>query len=193
MEQDFTIEHFKEHRDFANAEVKDFLMALKFPKARVLEVGSSESLKIKELIPECAYFSCDIVERTDTDFQMDLTLPESISIEQKFDIIICAEVLEHVVDPFAAVESIFKLLNPGGAIISTTPLNLRIHGPVPDCWRFTEFGLRVLFRNFDIIRLNRLDTPDRPLFPLHYSVLAIRPKIQRNIQPQDIAFVKVKP
>ena len=193
MEQDFTIEYFKEHREFVSEQVKDFLTTLKFQNARVLEVGPSETLKLKGLIPECSYFSCDIVERTDTDFQMDLTLPESISIEQKFDIIICAEVLEHVVDPFAAVESIFKLLNPGGAIITTTPLNLRIHGPVPDCWRFTEFGLRVLFRNFDIIELNRLDTPDRPLFPLHYSILAIKPKVQRDIHPQDIAFVKVKP
>jgi hypothetical protein len=193
MEQDFTVERFKEHRDFINKEVNDFLMTLKFPNARVLEVGPSETLRLKDSVPECSYFSCDIIERTDIDFQMDLTVPESIPTDQKFDIIICAEVLEHVVNPFSAVESICKLLDPGGAVITTTPLNGRIHGPIPDCWRFTEFGLRVLFRDFDIIRINRLDTPGRPLFPLHYSMLAIKPKVQRDTRPQDIAFVKVKP
>lgn len=193
MEQDFTIEYFKEHRHFVNEQVRDFLIKTKFPNASVLEIGASESLKVKDLIPECSYFSSDIVTREDIDFQMDLTLPESIFCDQKFDIIVCAEVLEHVVNPFAAVESLSKLLELNGSIIITTPLNLRIHGPIPDCWRFTEFGLRVLFRNFEIIELNRLDTPDRPLFPLHYSILATKPKIPQNIQPQEIVFVKVKP
>lgn len=193
MEQDFTSEYFQEHREFVRSEVSQFLNRLKFPDACVLEIGPSSSLEIKELIPECEYMCSDIVSREDINFQMDLTLPKSINLEEKFDIIICAEVLEHVVDPFAAAESIFALLKPGGAIISTTPLNLRIHGPVPDCWRFTEFGLRVLFRNFDIIQINTLSTPDRPLFPLHYSLLALKPKVLRELQPQDVSFVKVNP
>lgn len=193
MEKDFTVEYFSEHRNFVNSEVNNFINRLKFPSAKILEIGPSSSLKIKELIPECDYMCADIVERDDVDFQMDISLPESIETDIKFDIVICAEVLEHVVDPFAAIKSIFNLLKPGGAIISTTPLNLRIHGPVPDCWRFTEFGLRVLYRNFEIIEINNLSTPDRPLFPLHYSLLALKPKIPREIKPQDISFVKVNP
>jgi SAM-dependent methyltransferase len=193
MEKDFTLEYFAEHRNFVNSEVNKFLNRLKFPGAKVLEIGPSDSLKIRELIPECHYKCSDIVKRDDVDFQMDLSLPEYVEVEDKFDIVICAEVLEHVVDPFAAIQTISYLLNPGGAIISTTPFNLRIHGPVPDCWRFTEFGLRVLYRNFDIIEINKLDTPDRPLFPLHYSLLALKPKISREIKPQDLSFVKVSP
>lgn len=191
MEKDYTIEYFAEHRAFVNSEVENFVTRLKFPSAKVLEIGPSESLKIRQLIPECEYMCSDIVKRDDIDFQMDLTLPENVDIEDKFDIVICAEVLEHVVDPFAAIQTISNLLKPGGAIISTTPLNLRIHGPVPDCWRFTEFGLRVLFRNFDIIEINKLNTPDRPLFPLHYSLLALKPKILKEIKSQDLSFVKV--
>ena len=193
MEQDFTLEYFKEHRDFVYAEVVKFLTNFKATNANILEIGPSESLQLKELIPECNYFCSDIVSRNDIDFQMDITLPDQISITEKFDIVICAEVMEHVVDPFAAVQTISNLLKPGGAIIATTPLNLRIHGPIPDCWRFTEFGLRVLFRNFEIIEINKLNTPGRPLFPLHYSLLAIKPLIVKELNPQDLTFVKVQP
>jgi SAM-dependent methyltransferase len=193
MEHDFTLEYFKEHRDFVYDEVIKYLTKVKSKNANVLEIGPSESLQLKKLIPECNYFCSDIISRTDIDFQMDLTLPDQILTTVKFDIVICAEVMEHVVDPFAAVQTISNLLKPGGAIIATTPLNLRIHGPVPDCWRFTEFGLRVLFRNFEIVEINKLNTPGRPLFPLHYSLLAIKPLIATKLNPQDLTFVKVEP
>ena len=106
MEQDLKLEYFKEHRNFVNSEIKSFLTRLKFPNARVLEIGPSPSLKIKEFIPECKYLCADIVKREDIDFQIDLTIPNSINIEDQFDIIVCAEVLEHVVEPFQAVQSI---------------------------------------------------------------------------------------
>ena len=63
----------------------------------------------------------------------------------------------------------------GGLAFVTTPFNFRIHGPLPDCWRFTEHGLRALFREFDIVELTEEPTPDRPLMPIHYRLVARRP------------------
>jgi hypothetical protein len=62
--------------------------------------------------------------------------------------------------------------NWGGLAFISTPSNFRIHGPLPDCWRFTEHGLRALFlNNFEILELNILETPDRPLTPLQYTLV----------------------
>ena len=89
-----------------------------------------------------------------------------------FDWIVCTEVLEHVLDPFAAVREIHRLLKPGGHAFITTPFNFRIHGPLPDCWRFTEHGLRALLRDFTIVSLDQIDSGGRPLMPVHYRMIA---------------------
>ena len=92
-----------------------------------------------------------------------------------FDLIVCTEVLEHTLQPFHAVAELHRLLRPGGRVFVSVPLNFRIHGPLPDCWRFTEHGLRALFQNWEIERLDALETPDRFLMPIHYTLVARRP------------------
>lgn len=89
-----------------------------------------------------------------------------------FDLIICTEVLEHVANPFAAVAEINRMLRPGGQAYITTPFNFRIHGPLPDNWRFTEHGLRQLFSDMEIISLEGVATDDRDLMPIHYRLIA---------------------
>lgn len=92
-----------------------------------------------------------------------------------FDYIVCTEVLEHTLQPFDAVSEMFAMLKPGGYVFVSTPFNFRIHGPLPDCWRFTEHGLRSLFRQFEIVELLELVTPDRWLMPIQYTLVARRP------------------
>src|ERR1035441_6625058 len=92
-----------------------------------------------------------------------------------FDFIVCTEVLEHTLNPFDAVREIRRLLKPGGLLFGTTPLNFRIHGPLPDCWRFTEHGLRALLKKFEIVELGQVETADRALMPTHYTFVARRP------------------
>lgn len=89
-----------------------------------------------------------------------------------FDFVVCTEVLEHTIQPFDAVDEIWRILKPSGILLVSTPLNFRIHGPLPDCWRFTEYGLRALLRRFKILALDSVETPDRPLMPIHYTVVA---------------------
>lgn len=146
-------------------------------------------------IPELHDFNCltlDITESSNPDFVADITRFNHQIKDEYFDVIMCTEVLEHVVDPFAAIRELRRLVKTGGYILFTTPLNARIHGPVPDCWRFTEFGLKILFRDFEIVHFNKLDTKDRNLFPLHYG--AIVRKISRDLDesdPRSMQFTKV--
>jgi SAM-dependent methyltransferase len=89
-----------------------------------------------------------------------------------YDIVVCTEVLEHVLQPFKAVAELQRYLRPDGILLVSTPYNYRIHGPLPDCWRFTEHGLRALLDGFEIVKLTPLETPDRPLMPINYTVTA---------------------
>lgn len=95
--------------------------------------------------------------------------------DERFDLIVCTEVLEHTLQPFHAAAELRRLLRPGGHLFITTPFNFRIHGPLPDCWRFTEHGLRALFSHWEIVRLDSLLTPDRFLMPIHYTLVARKP------------------
>jgi SAM-dependent methyltransferase len=97
--------------------------------------------------------------------------------ENTFDFVVCTEVLEHTLNPWAAVQEIWRILQPGGMLFCSTPFNFRIHGPLPDCWRFTEHGLRALLARFEIIELKALETPGRPLMPIHYTVVARKPEV----------------
>lgn len=94
--------------------------------------------------------------------------------EGTFDYVVCTEVLEHTLQPFDAVDEILRILKPGGMLFLSVPFNFRIHGPLPDCWRFTEHGLRALLKNYDILELEQVETAGRPLMPVQYTVVALK-------------------
>lgn len=99
--------------------------------------------------------------------QTNATIPGGI-----FDIIVCTEVLEHVTNPFSAVAELRRLLKPRGILLASSPFNFRIHGPHPDCWRFTEHGWRALLRDFENIMISALEDEERLFMPVHYTVSA---------------------
>ena len=90
----------------------------------------------------------------------------------KYDHVVCTEVLEHTLQPFFAVNNIYKMLKKGGCAFVTTPFNFRIHGPLPDCWRFSEHGLRELFKDFSNLEIAALETNNRFLMPIQYTLIA---------------------
>jgi SAM-dependent methyltransferase len=65
--------------------------------------------------------------------------------QDSFDLILCLDVLEHLVDPWAALSKIQGLLRPGGRIITSLP-NVRHHSVVLPLllrgrWEYRDAGI----------------------------------------------------
>jgi SAM-dependent methyltransferase len=65
---------------------------------------------------------------------------------ERFDVVICEQVIEHVPDPCAAAANLRALCAPGGHVVVSTPFLIRVHEEwgMQDYWRFTPRGLRTL-------------------------------------------------
>jgi SAM-dependent methyltransferase len=153
----------------------------------LLEIGSQDRLSIQSAFTNFKVDTLDIVDTYNPTFVGDITKHNTHIEDSSYDCIACLEVLEHTLNPFDAVKELRRILKHGGYLLASAPLNWRIHGPVPDCWRFTEFGWRVLLKDFDIIEIDSLETPDRELFPIKYNVLAKCNKY-KNVQDHELKF-----
>ncbi len=116
----------------------------------------------------------DIDPTSWADYIWDITKLNSLIEDESFDLVICTEVLEHTLQPFDAINEISRILKKGGKLLLSTPYNFRIHWPLPDCWRFTEYWLMALLKNFSSVTINDLKTDWRDLMPIHYTVIAIK-------------------
>lgn len=78
--------------------------------------------------------------------EFDLCAP--LDGRRTFDVVICEQVIEHVVDPCAAARNLRGLTTPGGSVIVSTPFLVKVHElplyGLNDYWRFTPRGLRTL-------------------------------------------------
>jgi ubiquinone/menaquinone biosynthesis C-methylase UbiE len=83
-----------------------------------------------------------------------------------FDVVVCTDVLEHLLEPQKAVSDIFRVLKTGGVLVGTVPSkNLvwkyrkAITTTCPVCEpfhnNFSKREVKILLRDFDIMRINR--------------------------------------
>lgn len=72
---------------------------------------------------------------------------------ERFDMILCTEALEHFHSPWIAIDEMKRVLTRGGTLILTTRFIFPIHDAPHDYYRYTKYGLRQLFRNWEISSL----------------------------------------
>jgi len=76
--------------------------------------------------------------------------------EKKIDCILCTEVLEHLPNPQACVGEIHRLLRDDGLVFASVPFFYPVHADPYDFQRFTEDGLRLLFKDFKSVEVHRM-------------------------------------
>jgi SAM-dependent methyltransferase len=118
-----------------NAAVGRYLDALDPPRRKAAEIsGSAQAAR-----PWKRFVSLDFPA-------FDICAP--VELNERFDVVICEQVIEHVVDPWAAARNLRELCVPGGHVVVSTPFLIRIHElpmyGMHDYWRFTPRGLRTL-------------------------------------------------
>ena len=161
--------------------------SLKDNSGHLLEIGPQDHLGASHFLPNFEIATLDVVDTFNPTIVGDITQKNEAINDDRFDCVMCMEVLEHCLNPFAAIQEIRRVLKHGGYLLVSAPLNVRIHGPIPDCWRFTEHGFKILLKDFDIIELDILETPGRDLFPVHYNLLAKNNKL-KNTPVRELKF-----
>lgn len=145
----------------------------------ILEVGPSENL-YKEC---CNEFSTAIIgeearkighgyKTLDIMGTADYICPvEEVSkhvTDEKFDVLILLGIIEHVGDIHLLSKEFCKITNKGAKVFINTPYMFKVHGPIPDYWRISEYGYRHLFGKefeleFDVYPPNELGKNSIPL------------------------------
>jgi SAM-dependent methyltransferase len=118
----------------------------------VLDVGCGEQ-PYRSLLPRGnRYQGLDIAEsgerfgyaRSDTLYVSGYPWPV---VDCSVDLVLCTEVLEHVLDPGRLLSEVQRCLRPGGRLLLTVPFAARWHFVPYDYWRFTPSSMAHLLKD----------------------------------------------
>jgi ubiquinone/menaquinone biosynthesis C-methylase UbiE len=119
-------------------------------KSEILDLCCGK-LRHDEYFPNCNIVGLDADKSCNPDVLADAhDLPFK---ENKFDAVFSSMGLEHLRNPFKVAQEIYKVLKPNGILILSTVFALEIHGQPHDYLRFTEFGLKEIFKDFKQIEI----------------------------------------
>ena len=112
----------------------------------VLDVGSYDvNGTYRDIfLPPWKYTGCDVSSGPNVDLVMEneYSVPAP---EQAFDLVICGNTLEHIRNPFIAMQEMARLTSK--LLIIGAPFIHPEHRYPLDCWRFLPDGMRELARH----------------------------------------------
>lgn len=111
--------------------------------------GSGSKLWKTLLLKKTKIIHCDILMQSDVNVLADAHfLPFK---NNSVDSIVCQAVLEHVKDPQKVVSEMMRVLKEKGAIYVEVPFLQGFHADPHDYQRYTQEGLKVLFKDFNVL------------------------------------------
>ena len=133
------------------------LIKIQKKKIKVLNIGSRGDIEIFiKKNKNLKLMSMDISKKRKPDIVYDIS-KNDVKKRIKFnpDVVTIFEVLEHVKNPDKAVQNIYKILKKNDVCLCSVPFNFHIHDEPNDFYRFTNYGLKYLFRNFQHVEIKR--------------------------------------
>jgi len=108
--------------------------------ARALDLGADKS-PYRDLLASRGYDvkTLDITLENGADFAG--TAEATGLPDASFDLVLCTQVIEHCMNPWAAVREIHRILKPGGYLVVSAPHVWFFHPHPTDHWRFTQEGM----------------------------------------------------
>lgn len=117
-------------------------------REKILSVGAGGEIEslIRESISNkgCEFVTFDISRERNPIILGDIC---NANFLDEFDVIVLAEVLEHVLYPHVACHKVYEALREKGRLILTAPFIFPLHDRPHDYWRFTRYGLEHLLKD----------------------------------------------
>jgi SAM-dependent methyltransferase len=114
--------------------------------ATVLDAGAGKS-PYQSLFANAIYESadfCQVDQKTYGDITYVCDLTHIPVPDNKYDLVLLTQVLEHVPEPRLVLQELHRILKPGGALWLSAPLFFEEHEVPFDFYRYTQYGLRHL-------------------------------------------------
>ena len=111
---------------------------------RLLDVGCGDKPYLPFFEPYVSeYVGVDVVYNPYAELKGSV---EALPVEDaSYDVVLCAQVLEHCDDPARAVTELRRVTRPGGRVLASTHGVMVFHPSPGDYWRWTHAGLERLF------------------------------------------------
>ena len=164
-ECDFFHEKWGVSLDYSFFPRRDLMSLMDFSKAglRVLEIGCACGATLREIgaqNPSARLYGVELNEKAAeiaapyaTILSMDVERLDPSQVVERFDYIVMGDVIEHLQNPWKAIENMRELLAPGGEVIASIPNVAHIstfYGLLSGRWTYEDMGIldRTHFRFF---------------------------------------------
>jgi len=160
-----------------------------FENKRILEVGSkyvngSVRPLIEKFFNPKEYIGVDIEKGKFVDIVCDAENLVDYFGKETFDVVISTELLEHVKDWRKVINNMKEVLKPNGYIyITTRSKGFPYYGYPYDFWRYEVEDMKKIFKDFEIIKLQK--DPEAP------GVFLKAKKPKNNIEPIDLSEISL--
>jgi SAM-dependent methyltransferase len=119
-------------------------------KGVLLDIGGENTPYIELFRPHIKKYICLNLKKVNNSADENI-VGDAMKLPFKnnsIDTVLSTQVLEHLKDPQKAIDEIFRVLKKGGVCILSTNMAWINHAVPDDYYRYTESGLKYLFRNF---------------------------------------------